>query len=465
MKRALIVITSDIYVRNYLRTAAFSELSRRFVCDFVADARVRNREDLERLQGFKGYFSISENSRKLHEFHFNLMMWRHRKKSQTFTHRWFRNSGWHNVQNVGNPVKRMLSFLSWLTGTLRNPHGLRIPVLASSLIFPAIAKAIRKKLAINQDLSDFFSTDNYDIAIFPSSAFDAATVDVIRLGRQHNIKTLCLIDNWDNLTSKTVFWELPDFLGVWGLQAKSQALSIHGFSAEQVEPVGTPRFDSYFKLRQRDVPRHYEARYALFVGSAMPFDELGALRQLEEIILRSPRNLGPQQIIYRPHPWQQKRRVKAVFDKDDFSIVKLDTQIEEAYLDGVRPETTNEAFQPELGYYPSLLRHAEVVIGPLTTMLLEAALALRPVIGLSYFDGHHSSTSLRYFSHFEGTEKIPGFTLCESQQALEETFWEALATGEITPQESDSVTQYFVFQDRRTYPKRLADLALRIVSE
>ena len=465
MKRALIVITSDIYVRNYLRTTAFSELSRHFVCDFVADAKVRNREDLERLQGFKGYFLISENSRKLHEFHFNLMMWRHRKKSQTFTHRWLRNSGWNTVQNFGNPVQRVLSFLSWLAGSLLNPHGLRIPLLASPIIFPVIAKAIRKKLAINRDLSDFFSKNNYDIAIFPSSAFDAATVDVIRLGRQQNVKTLCLIDNWDNLTSKTVFWELPDFLGVWGLQAKSQALSIHGFNAEQVVAIGTPRFESYFKLRQHDVPRHYEAPYALFVGSAMPFDELGTLRQLEEIILRSPRNSGPQQIIYRPHPWQQKRRVKAVFDREDFSIVKLDTQIEEAYLDGVRPETTNEAFQPELGYYPPLLRHSEVVIGPLTTMLLEAALALRPVIGLSYFDGYHSNTSLQYFSHFEGTEKIPGFALCESRGVLEETFWESLTTGEITPQESDSVTQYFVFQDSRTYPRRLADLALRVVTE
>lgn len=463
MKKVLIVITSDIYVRNYLRTDAFTELQRRFQCEFIADSRLKNRRDLEDLEGFRGYFSIPDRIRKLHEFHFNLMMWRNRKLSRTFTYRWLRNSAWHKVAKTGKFWTRTVTFSRWLLSALINPVGLRVPILGNPVVFPVTAGILRKQLGINSEIRRLTNLEPYDLFLFPSSAFEAATVDLIRIGKEQNIPTLCLIDNWDNLTSKTVFWHVPTHLGVWGEQAKSQAIDIHGFAPEKVFPLGTPRFHQYFEARKAEIPRHYQYKYTLFVGSAMPFDELGSLRKLEQIHLELPSNLRPDHIIYRPHPWQQKRMVDAVFNEKDFSIVVLDSQIADAYKTGVSPEKTDERFQPDLAYYPSLLRHADLVVGPLTTMLLEAALLLRPVIGLSYFDGVHSNTSLRYFSHFEGTQKIPGFYLCETQDLLAEVVTGALQRGAIEEFESDSATQYFVHRDSNSYPQRLAGLVEKIV--
>ena len=462
MKKALIVITSDIYIRNYLRTEAFSELHRIMDCDYVADSRVKNSNDLEILPGFRGYFSIPDKARYLHDFHFSLMMWRFRKRSRTFTHRWLRNSGWHAVKRVGSPWVRVLSFLSWLVGSIRNPHGLRIPLLANPLTYPLTSAIVRKRLEINSDIAKYFDLTSYDVCLFPSAAFDAATVDAIRIGKRKSVPTVCLIDNWDNLTSKTVFWKLPDFLGVWGLQAKEQAMRIHGFKAEQVTLLGTPRFEPYFKYRQMHLESHYQFPYILFVGSAMPYDELGALHELEGLIARDVHQKDSLKIIYRPHPWQQKRATNAIFDESEFSRTVLDFQMKKAYEGGVLPEKTDEKFQPSLDYYPSLLANAEVVVGPLTTMLLEAALSLRPVIGLSYYDGYHANTSLRYFSHFEGTEKIPGFNLCESRDALPGLLSDTLSIGQIDESLSTEATKYFVFNDSRDYPQRLANFVSEV---
>lgn len=465
MKKVLVVITSDLYVRNYLRTGALSALGKAFDVHVIADAKIKNQQDLEGLENFRGYFSLPERLRRLHEFHFNLMMWRNRKRSRTFTYRWLRNSGWHTVARVGSPGKRTLSMLKWFLGALFNPGGLRIPVLGNPLIFPTASFILRKKLPISPEVRHLTMANKYDLILFPSSAFEASTVDLIRLGKESGTPTLCLIDNWDNLTSKTVFWQLPDYLGVWGLQAKNQAVEIHGFKPGRVVPIGTPRFDPYFRSRSEELPKPFGANYILFVGSAMPFDELGVLRKLELMLGELEVHSDSIEIIYRPHPWQQKRAVNAVFDEDSFSRVKLDPQIAHAYQNGLSPETTDEKFQPDLNYYPALLRHAKLVIGPLTTMLLEAALLLRPVIGLSYFDGFHSNTSLRYFSHFEGTEKIPGFHLCEDERVLPELVNRALQQSSISEAESDRATGFFVYRDSLSYPQRLAELVREIIEE
>ncbi|HEV8012848.1 MAG TPA: hypothetical protein VGP34_02085, partial [Pontimonas sp.] len=161
-------------------------------------------------------------------------------------------------------------------------------------------------------------------------------------------------------------------------------------------------------------------------------------------------------IVYRPHPWQQPRRCEARFDPRQLRYTTLDPQMAELFPEGAWPKHSNNAIQPDLDYYPQLLTGAQFVIGPLTTMLLEAALCLRPVIGLGYGDGLHFNTARRYFTHFDDTEKIPGFFLCEDPENLGSLVTHALSHPPITPAESDPITQYFVIHSStETYEERL----------
>ena len=464
MTKILVVISADIYVRNYLRTDALSSLQKHYDVDIIADTGLALANEVSQNPSFVGFFSLEPDTEKKHHLLFNLLMWRHRKKSRTFLYRWLRNSQWHLIKRQGSLLEIALSAASWIVKASRNPHGLRIPVLASGPLFPLISAVLRRSLPVNPDLEKFVTTNDYDMIVFPSAAFDSVSVDLSRLGRQHHVPTLCLIDNWDNLTSKTVFWKKPDFLGVWGEQARQQAMSVHGFSAEQIHLLGTPRFDSYFAAREEpEEQRHYKFPYVLFVGSAMPFDEIGTLHALEAILESDPAIPPNLKIVYRPHPWQQKRNSPAVFDSRNFSRVDLDLQMRAAFDAGLEPEKTDPAFQPELGYYPSLLRGAEAVIGPLTTMLFESALCLRPVIALSYFDGYHPNTGRRYFVHFEGMEKVPGFAFCNSASELHGQLKSALDHETIRAEVSDTQTSFFLFRDHLSYPERLAQVSALVL--
>ena len=465
MAKILIVISHDTYVRNYLRTNALDALREHHECHIVAHRGLSLAEEVSQFPGFHGFYDLDASMEKKHHLLFNLLMWRYRKKSKTFFYRWLRNSNWHLINRSGTLLQRALSYVHWFGAALLNPRGLRIPVMANPLVFPVVAGKLKHSIRANTSVKSLVQGQGFDLIAYPSAAFDSVSVDLVTIGRELGIPTLCLIDNWDNLSSKTVFWQKPDHLGVWGPQAKAQAEEIHGFDAERIHLVGTPRFDSYFAARENKTPQSpYDFPYALYVGSAMPFDDIGTLRKIDKIIQDSPEFPEDFRVVYRPHPWQHKRNTDATFHPEEFSRVTLDSQFEEAYTAGVTAGKTNPGFQPDLDYYPALLLSARFVVGPLTTMLFEASLCLRPVIGLSYCDGFHVNTSRRYFSHFEGMEEVPGFIFCQDELSLERMMSNAFSAVYVDAKTSDSVTGYFLYRDHRPYTTRLRETIDSVLS-
>lgn len=456
MNKVLVSISSDVYVRNYLRSNALSGLEEDYLCHFIAEKGIFLKEDLEEKPGFLGYVSIPKPVQQRHRLLFNIMMWKHRKKSRTFFYRWMRNAQWQIVDRARGPMGFATSFLRWFASALTNPQGLIIPALGNRVVFPIASLLLRRSIPLNKELLALVKEGGYQTVVIPSAAFDELTVDLIRVTNKLNVTSLCLIDNWDNLTSKSVFWEKPSHIGVWGPQATKDAKEIHGFAAGQIHEIGTPRFDQYFTSRLNPSSRREPTfPYILFVGSAMPFDEISALHLVEELIESSQSFPSNLQIIYRPHPWQQKRKCASRFVAEDFQRVHLDTQIQEAWPRDQYPLEGSTEFQPDLAYYPSLLSNAVCVIGPLTTMLLEAAICLRPVIGLNYYDRIHNNTTRRYFSHFDGAEKIPGFWFCSDQKDLEELIVKATNHPAISPEISDKVVSEFVLISPHSYSERL----------
>jgi len=464
MPKVLVVFSGDTYVRNYLRTDALAQLSREQDVSIIANKFLALAPEIGNDPRFKGFFTVDSRLTKRHHMFFNIFMWRNRRKSKTFFYRWMRNSGWDLVEKMRGSA-RFWSTIRWIPGALLNPSGLRVPFLGNPLVFPLAKVLLLRRLPINRELSALVEAENYDLIVFPSAAFDSVSVDLTRLGKKLGIPTLCLIDNWDNLTSKTSFWTKPDHLGVWGEQTKEQARRIHDFPPDRVHPIGTPRFDQYFSSRGAPHPSPlYPFPYILFVGSAMPFDEIGTLHCLERMLAELESAPAELKIVYRPHPWQQKRKTESEFRVTDFSRTVLDKQIAEAYESGLKREVTDPSFQPELDYYPRLFQGATSVMGPLTTMLFEGALALRPVVGIAYDDGHHANTSRRYFTHFDGVEAIPSFSICEDPRELSAELHRSLLAGPVNAEDSDAATLHFLHHDATSYPTRLRELVGKILS-
>jgi hypothetical protein len=246
---------------------------------------------------------------------------------------------------------------------------------------------------------------------------------------------------------------------VWGPQSAEHAQRIHGFPAAAVRVLGAPSLDGYFRHEPGSTEPRFPFRYALFAGCYAPFDELSALQTLERTIAEERLDL---KVVYRPHPHRRGRLRPDRFDERRFEHVVLDPDLRDLYkraFEDFEDDPSRKPRLPSLESYPSLFEHAEFVICPLSTMIVEAAAFERQVLVIAYDDGIHpnSPAEVVRYEHFEGIEAIDGFSICRSREQLRPLFL-ALARDRRPPSRPlrDQIRWWLHFDERSTYAERLA---------
>ncbi|MBN1293313.1 MAG: hypothetical protein JXB48_15850 [Candidatus Latescibacteria bacterium] len=465
-KRVVLLISTDEYVRNYLLTAALSKVEMEYQCFFIASEKVTIRDPLQSKKNFLGFIALNQKLIKRNQRMFDVMMWRFRKKSSAFYFRFLRYLQIDLLKWNTDLPQYLKNISKFIIYNAKDQRWLYCILFGNRLVFPFYKKFRGANIPINGELYAKIKEISPDLLVFPSSAYDPIGNDLIRIGVSQGIKTLFLIDNWDNLSSKSLFWIRPDYLGVWGEQSKKHAREIHGFDDRKIFTLGTPRFDAYFTRRNTPLESSFDFRYILFTGCAIAFDEVSTLLTLEHSLESNKELCRGLKIVYRPHPWRQTRIYEPLFVEKQFTHIIIDPQVKEAYYSNTCTNSIGKNFQPSLEYYPSLLQNAVFVIGPLTTMLIEALLFYKKVIALAYDDGVHLTSphnALKYYTHFEGIEKIEGMTICRDQKELEKYIVTFLHETKVVNKEKlDSDLHYYLFNDGIGYPKRLEKVLKQI---
>jgi len=468
MKKILFIISSDLFIRNYIKTGVIDFLSKNYDLKIACYKNIHLKSEIDKLDNFIGFYTSNIRQDKRRYFLMDVTLWRYRKRSTTFNFRFMRVSKLSNLDFFSS-LKNIKEFLSFLKEKLKfqnlNRKNLILRIIfGNRFIFPIFSILYKKRLAINKSLEVIIRKQEPDLVVFPSSAYDPIGYDIIEIGKRNKVKTLFLIDNWDNLSSKTVFLRRPDFLTVWGKQSVEHAIEIHGFKKREVIPIGTPRFDIYYQFVRTPPKSPIERDYILFTGAALTMDETQALKKLDEEIKENPEIYGNLKIIYRPHPWRHEYND---FNESEFKNVVLDPQIREHYLAKQQVDLSGLGrydkikFQPDINYYPAILGNALFIIAPLTTMALEALIMEKNVLVLVYDDGKNITTPsnvFNYYEHFRGIEKLEGFTFCKDINKLKYLFRVLyMKLKEKNFKNTKSNLSYFLFKDNRTYENRLLD--------
>ena len=439
--KKLILITDDEYIRNYLDSAAFSAIEDQNTF-YLAAERLTHRAALLSKKNFLGFIADVSWRRNLCLDLLYIQMVRHRNRSRTF----------------GFRLRRFRKILQWKYKLLGLPI---MEGMATAFIF--------KKLGVHQQMKKILEWIKPELIIVPSAVTAPLGIDALILAQQKGIKTLFLIDGWDNLSSKSVFPILPDYLAVWGKQSVEHGFKIHGISKDRTFTIGTPRFDHYFTAEPRDLKSPYSFSYVLFAGNSLPFDEISALKIIDQEI--EAMGVKDFKVVYRPHPWRQKRSCFDVFKEEDYRHVVIDVPVKEAYQH--RQKEGNPEFKsylPPLEYYPALLNSALFVISPLSTMMVEAAIFNTPVLAICYDDGYHLTSphnAYKYYEHFAGIENVHGFTLCREKNDLGFCFRkmvEGYTAQKKDPRIKEGI-RYFLHFDENTYNQRLKSVCDRIAGQ
>ena len=435
--RKLIVIALDQYVRNMVAAGAFADIEDEDT--YYIAGRLDDTTELERRPGYLGVIDGTTERRNTYRElrRLYLASYRFRSRTQRIKLRFM------------PPVERALL-------KLKSVPGLR----------HLIARRYMRKLGVLPKLHEAITELRPDIVIAPSGGTDPLVPDAFRSARELGITTLLIPFNWDNLSSKSAYPILPDYLGVVGPQSVEHAQRIHRIPKDRVSILGAPYIDAYFHREPNSTEAPFPFRYVLFAGCYMPFDERTSLELLDREIERRGLDL---KVVYRPHPQRRRRRVPDRVDESRLSHVVIDPQVRDQYFRSFDPGALEggRAPMPALEYYPALLEHAEFVICPLSTMVLESAIFERQVIVIAYHDGIHKDSPgvIVNYDHFQGMDRIEGLHMCDEMDDLVPLF-QRLAADPALPEGVSMRAQVhpWIYHDERPYRERLAELVAAIAA-
>ena len=252
-----------------------------------------------------------------------------------------------------------------------------------------------------------------NLVVVPSLGHEIIPTDAIRAASRLATRSLLLVDNWDNLSSKSIFATLPDFVGTWGPQSSNHAVAIQGMAPERVFSLGAPRFESHFSIAaQRQKPPENQLNYVLYCGTSMYSKEDRVLDLLDQIFGRNGIRLP---IVYRPHPQRFQKPGRVL--RNQHGLVKIDASTDSRFWGNLLPWVN-----PSGNSLPDLLAGSVFVLGGLTSVLLEAELVGKRYCALAHHEIMSYSSPrvvFKTYDHYRGIETLPHLTLCQRLDDLE----------------------------------------------
>lgn len=332
----------------------------------------------------EGGYDISRSYVLLSAFVFKVFLVKNLFKSKTFLYRLVRGT---SLFDFLFELSRKKISLTLLLITI-----LKVAFLAPILVIALVPSGLLKKLAqlrVPKELEAAVVNSRKRVW-FPFMGFDTEQLYLPYLCRKYNRELVYAVDNWDNLSSKTVMIDYPDRIFVWGFQSYDHAVRIQGCNPDIVSIAPSPRLSIYrtFKRSSNFVKK------VGFAGAFMSFDEYEALL----LVLNSLPD--DWEIVYRPHPWAMREP----------SLREI--------------EATNRISVQKLGGLDEFFDSVDFVVGGLTTVLLESTLVDVPYIALAYSDSplnfYSPKMALSQYEHFRDIGKLPSVKLVNSKVEIDD---------------------------------------------
>ena len=243
------------------------------------------------------------------------------------------------------------------------------------------------------------------------------------------IQEVCLVDNWDNLSSKSTFLTKPTKIGLYGKQARNHIDRIQGLEQKDTFIWGSPRYDLYLNYKYQNIQSIINKEYILYAGTSIYYDELSDLKDIR-------RNLNKDiEINYLPHPYRQiPKSIQKKVDQRNLVAKNIH------FIERNRSRDLNQIVE--------LTNNAKFIICGPTSMILEALICHKKVLISSRSDlNSYQRTSEIFFGyeHFDGLELNPLVRVFSEMSSIEAALeWAMKTPSKEEKQYSDSLVNYYV---------------------
>ena len=444
MKKILVFIENDICYRHFLMNDTFKDTCLNNVVKFVFPEE--NNKRIENIKLENNYFN-SEVIR-LHQ---------EKKRVQTWKYLLYINQLRWRFGKQNKIIRKQRKFsLGWKAFYLFKLMGM--PVIWD---FYKKIKFTFLKTHTYQDFERLIKDFRPDIFIHPTTLDSLYINDLIYYGKKNKIKTIILMNSWDNPSTKNTVFNYPDLLCVWGEQTRSHALQFMKIPQKNVKIFGAAQFDVYRSKKyqsKKEFKNEYkinEEKIILYAGSSKGSNELRHLDLLDKAI--DSKEIPNCKIIYRPHPWGQgglngnkiyKRKCKNISFENKF--VK--------YLKDIS-NNIHYKFLSDYSDTHNTLSNVDFVISPLSTIIIEATIHGKPSLCFLPNEAHakHMNIDL-HLIHFQEIFKSNLIFKASSDTELINNINMMIKNFDKSQERKlIEFSNFFVKQFRNSYSQRLND--------
>lgn len=269
---------------------------------------------------------------------------------------------------------------------------------------------LRKRLVLlsSKKFQSINLDDSIKLALLPSAAIEDQIYEFIQYLKTTNIYSAICIENWDNLTSKSILISIPDYVFVMGSFCKSHGIAIQNLEESQIIVAGLPRFNPYRGIPSKpiDSNRLEKNKFRiLYLGFSVPHNEKNLIAELIRRLDASEMK-EKYEFFYKPHPARQLRF---------YELEKLPPIVH--VIDG-NPGLLGLKAIPTIGpeHIQNILA-ADIVISTPTSMAIETMILNVPLIIDATDDGVHrttASSSLKEYLHLRDLKRLEGIPIAAS---------------------------------------------------
>lgn len=399
--RATIFIGNLFHARSFFSGTIYEDFTQNFELQMILAPEVQDYYS-ERILG-NLRIETSKREKDLARLMLDASLVRNVTKSSSFRFRLRRF--------VLGDYRRIMNF---------SPTGIIRLLTAISFAIPGLygylCRLYRAAYLSNKGLNESISNFKPDVIIAWATTIEPSTMLCIDIAKRIGCKSICVFDNWDNLSSKAVMLKTPDFLICFGEQTKQLAIRIHNIEPDKVIPLGSARFDSY--LDSKSVNRK-NRRKILIVGSSIALEDKKILEEISKFIDFHSKKIAEEGLYftYRPHPAPQGMSLD--LESWKFPEISLDESWNLA-----SEGSNNWQSQIEIS---GVLNECKFVIAAPTTLLLEALICGNRVLipALKIFKVKTSIRKmLKYLEHLKGLEEITGVSISYTKEAFSKTLFD-----------------------------------------
>ena len=464
MKKILICLPAQYY-QKYIQLNAFKDLKKKYDVSFLLN---KNKWNISTKNIKNKYmYSLDEGERAYFMKVLQLFLVANRKLSKTFKYqfrRWYPNlQDFIKIEKVKkreylNEFSNLFYFKTLLK-YLYKPFFKRLIVLffSNKFIFSFYKNLILSKLKLNSEISGIVDRLKPDLIIYTTHCFEPEAFMIPKIAKNVGAKTFFLVDNWDNISCKTVFFNKPDFLGVWGQQSKNHAVKIQNIDKKNIFLTGSPKFDNYIFLRKKILKNIFKHKYVLFFGIVELYNDIEVLRQLDEEISNNKSIYKNFKIVFRPHPsrpniFLHSKKIKS------FQNIIFDPNMKKFLKSKNMKYLNNDDL-----YFERLLSNSLFNVGGLTTVTIESLIFKKKQIFYCYKEKDNITDPKSLFEnslHFEKIDQVSALIKSKSINSVVKNFRNIYLEKSYLKvnKNLDKEISYFYNISKENYSKRLLSI-------